>query len=49
VAALRTAPDRYLTDRDKAPDTYADFLFRTSGPLLHEPHAARRLNGRLVG
>ncbi len=49
VAALRTTPDRYLTDRHQAPDTYAEFLFRTSGPLLHEPDAARRLNGRLVG
>jgi hypothetical protein len=49
VAALRTTPDSYVTDKDKAPDTYAEFLFRTSGPLLREPPAARRLNGGLVG
>jgi hypothetical protein len=49
MAALRTTPDRYLTNGDKAPDTYAEFLFRTSGPPLREPPAARRVNGGLVG
>ncbi len=48
MAALRTTPDRYLAHRDEAPDNYAEFLFRTSGPLLHEPPAARRASGRLV-
>jgi len=24
---------------DKAPDTYAEFLFRTARPTLHEPPA----------
>ena len=46
--AITTAPDRYLPDRDKAPDTYAEFLFRTSGGLLHEPTSAQRERGRLA-
>ncbi len=46
--AIRTSPDSYLTDANKAPDTYAEFLFRTSGGLLHEPPAARRAHGRLA-
>ena len=37
---LMTSPDAYLTnDRDKPADSYAEFLFRTSGSLLHEPAA----------
>lgn len=39
---LRTSPDAYLTDRDQAPDCYAEFLFRASGSELHEPTAAER-------
>jgi hypothetical protein len=40
--AIRTNPDLYLTDADKMPETYAEFLFRTSGVLVREPvaHAA---------
>ena len=51
MAALRTAPGRYLTreDRGRAPDTYAEFLHWTSGVLPHEPSAARRAHGQLVG
>jgi hypothetical protein len=49
MLALRTTPDVYLADGDKAPDNYADFLFRTSGALLHEPAASGRVRGRLVG
>jgi len=45
--AIMTNPDSYLTDRDHAPDTYAEFLFRTSGGLLHEPASAQRAHGRL--
>jgi len=45
--AIMTNPDSYLTDRDQAPDTYAEFLFRTSGGLLHEPASAQRAHGRL--
>jgi hypothetical protein len=48
MTALRITPDAYLPDRDKAADTYAEFLFRTSGPLLHEPPAARRAHGQSV-
>ena len=42
MLALRTNPDAYRLGRGKAPDDYAEFLFRTSGALLHEPAAARR-------
>ncbi len=49
MTVLRTAPDTYLDGRGKAPADYAEFLFRTSGALLHEPRAARRANGQLVG
>ena len=46
---LRTTPDAYLQDPDRAPDDYAEFLFRTSSALLHEPAAAGRAHGRRVG
>jgi hypothetical protein len=39
---LRTAPDRYALTRANAPDTYAEFLYRTSGVLAHEPTASDR-------
>jgi hypothetical protein len=42
MTALRMAADRYLINPDTPPDTYAEFLMRTSGPLLREPSAARR-------
>lgn len=42
----RLAPDRYLPDSGQAPDDYAEFLFRTSGPLTHEPTARQRAAGR---
>jgi len=42
MIALSTAPDRYTARPHAAPDTYAEFLFRTSGPLLHEPPARAR-------
>ena len=45
----RTSPETYVAGRDYAPDDYAEFLFRTSGALLHEPAAARRANGQFVG
>ncbi len=35
-----TTPDSYLTTSDQAPDDYAEFLFRTSSSLVHEPTAA---------
>jgi hypothetical protein len=40
---LSAAPDRYLPDSAQAPDDYAEFLFRTSGPLAHEASARQRL------
>ncbi len=52
MLALRTATDRYTANPCAAPDTYAEFLVRTSGALLHEPSArkrarrARRASGR---
>jgi hypothetical protein len=46
---LLTAPDAYLADRDRAPDDYAEFLFRASSALLHEPTARGRARGRPVG
>jgi hypothetical protein len=48
LAQLRASPDRYLARPDLAPDTYQEFLFRTSGPLAHEPSAARRSFGRAI-
>ncbi len=40
---LRTAMDRYVENPDAAPDTYDEFLVRTSGALLHEPPARKRV------
>jgi len=45
--AIRTNADPYLTDAHRGPENYAEFLFRTSGVLLHEPPAARRAPGQL--
>ena len=42
MIVLRTAQDRYLLNSHEGPDTYHEFLARTSGPLLHEPAASRR-------
>jgi len=39
---LRLAPDRYVINSDQAPATFAEFLFRTSGLLIHEPAADKR-------
>ena len=48
LAALRASPDSYVIGGGQAPDDYAEFLFRTSGPLRHEPTADRRAHGQLV-
>ena len=45
---LWTTPDAFLADRDKAPDEYAEFLFRTSSTLLHVPAASGRAHGQPV-
>ena len=42
LMALRISPDSYAAEPDNGPDTYAEFLFRTSGPLSHEPSARHR-------
>ncbi len=42
MAVLMTSADRGLLAPGQAPDTYREFLLRTSGPLVHEPTAARR-------
>jgi hypothetical protein len=43
MLVLRTATDRYVENPGAAPDTYEEFLYRTSGALLHEPSARRRM------
>jgi hypothetical protein len=42
MLVLRTATDRYIENPGAAPDTYDEFLARTSGALLHEPPARKR-------
>jgi hypothetical protein len=49
MTVLRTAHDAYMIEPDKPPATYAEFLARTSGVLLHEPAARTRMSGRPVG
>jgi hypothetical protein len=44
----RLAYDLLLPDPGKAPETYQEFLLRTSGPAPHEPSAQRRAAGRHV-
>ena len=41
VDAIRTNPDLYMTGAGKMPETYAEFLSRTSGVLVREQIAAR--------
>jgi hypothetical protein len=48
MSVLTTSPDRYAPEPDHAPDTYAEFLFRTSGTLRHEPAANWRSAGHAV-
>jgi len=48
LTVLAGAADRWAPDRGKVPDTFSEFMFRTSGPLLHEPSARRRARGRRV-
>ena len=49
LTILMTSTDAYLTDQDRAPGDYAEFLLRTSGALMREPTAGRRADGQLVG
>jgi len=41
-------PERYLLGPGGTPQTYQEFLFRTSGQLRHEPPAVSRSNGHSV-
>ena len=43
MATLRLSLDLYMFEPDEAPATYHEFLARSSGPLLHEPSASRRI------
>jgi len=43
MLVLRTATDRYVENPGAAPDTYDEFLARTSGVLRHEPSARKRI------
>jgi len=49
MAVLTMAPDRYSLNSDRPPDTYEEFLARTSGPMIREPSLRARLAGRQVG
>jgi hypothetical protein len=42
LADLRLQPDRYALDGDRAPDTYAEFLFRSPAAIRREPSARER-------
>lgn len=44
----RLAYDPRLPQPNAAPDTYPEFLLRTSGPLRREPSAQQRLAGRCI-
>jgi hypothetical protein len=45
LAGMRFSQDAYMNRPGAAPDTYAEFLFRSRGPLRHEPSARARLDG----
>jgi len=46
MTELRFNADRFPLDGGaQPPDTYAEFLFRTSGLLAHEPPADKRFSG----
>jgi len=42
MTGLNAAPDHYVFRPRTLPDTYGEFLYRTSGPLVHEPTARAR-------
>lgn len=48
LTAARLSQQAGLFRPCQAPDTYDEFLLRTSGPLPHEPSARRRLAGHGV-
>jgi hypothetical protein len=48
AARARLAYDQFLPNPGKAPETYQEFLLRTSGPARHEPTARQRTAGHRV-
>lgn len=46
--AVRLSFDAHMINPSAPPDTYAEFLARTSGPLRREPSARSRLAGHGV-
>jgi hypothetical protein len=48
LAQLQANPSAHVLHPGQAPDTYREFLFRTSGPLAHEPSATQRSLGRAI-
>lgn len=46
LAELRLHPDRCALDGDAAPQTYAEFLFRSPGTVWREPPARERSHRR---
>ena len=48
LSVIRQSQDWHMANPYQAPDTYAEFLLRTSGPLRHEPSARRRMSGHPV-
>jgi hypothetical protein len=49
ATVLSMAPDRFLPKSNQPPDTYQEFLARTTGPLIREPSLRERQGGRQVG
>jgi hypothetical protein len=47
-SAVAMSMDTHMVRPDSAPDTFSEFLFRTRGPLVHEPSATARLTGHGV-
>jgi hypothetical protein len=47
-AGIRQSADRFMDNPFTVPDTYAEFLLRTSGALRREPSAAQRVARRSV-
>jgi len=45
---LRLSYDQYLTEPDTPPETFSEFMLRTSGPLRREPSARHRQAGRAI-
>lgn len=48
LTVLLCAPDRFVPDPNRAPRDFAEFMYRTSGPLRLEPTDDNRSHGELV-